>query len=118
MPRQTVNSKVFLFVTIGVACFFLVWNVAFSTLSGWQLYYRVVLNLAVIGSVLFGFRYAKLLVKIWAVLPLISLGIFLLTSMLRGVWSAYPIEHLLSVALTLPIFLSANKFFDTPASEI
>lgn len=74
---------------------------------------RAALNLSVIFAMLFKYRHTKLLVKIWSALPLISLGLFLLTSALRVKWSAYPIEHIIGAALTLPIFLWADRAFSS-----
>jgi hypothetical protein len=102
---------------MSVALIFLVFNFLSALGGWWQSYWRVALNLAVILSLFLRFRHAKLLVKVWAVLPLASFGAFLLLSALRGKWSAYPIEHIVSVALTLPIFLWANKAFSEPAKE-
>jgi len=118
MPNETVSSKAFLASALCVAAFFLVWNIL-SALSGWHLsWLRIALNTAVISALLLKFRHTKLLVKIWAALPLLSLGLFLLTSAMRGKWSAYPVEHIVGAALTLPIFLWANRAFTPPPGEI
>lgn len=118
MSHETVNSKAFLASAICVATFFLAWNVL-SALDGWHLsWLRIALNIAVISALLLKFRHAKLLVKIWAALPLISLGLFVLTSAMRGKWSAYPVEHIVGAVLALPIFLWANRAFSPPPGEI
>jgi hypothetical protein len=113
LPR----NKTFLAAVLIVASFLLVWNTA-SALSGWHLgWLRVALNLAVIAAIFLNFRQSRLLVKIWAALPLISLGSFLLTSLLRLRWSPSPIEHLVGAALTLPIFLYLRKESGPPEGE-
>jgi hypothetical protein len=117
MAFEVVRSKAFFTLVLCVASFFLVWNVLSAVSGWWQSYWRVFLNLAVILALLFRFRHTKLLVKVWAALPLISLGAFLLTSALRAKWSPYPIEHAIGAALTLPIFLWANRAFSAPARE-
>jgi hypothetical protein len=98
--------------------FLLVWNLD-SALSGYRLSYaRVGLNTAVILAVLFKFRHTRILIKVWALLPFISVGLYLLSSLLRGSWNAYPIEHGVGAALALPVLLWLNKAFSKSAEQI
>ena len=60
------------------------------------------------------YRHTKILVKIWAALPLVSLGLYLASSALRGAWNAQPIEHVVWALISLPIFMLANKAFGMP----
>jgi hypothetical protein len=111
MAHEVVRSKLYLVAAVCVATVFLAWN-ALLVLGGWLPgYLRIALDLAVIVGLLTKFRYGKVLVQVWASLPLISLGLFLTSSLLRGRWSANPIEHVVGVALTLPLLLLANRAF-------
>lgn len=114
MRSQRLASGPFQIATVSVAAFFILWNVGLSTLQGWALYYRVCFNLIVIATLLLGFKHAKFLFRVWAAIPLVSLGLFLLSSGLKGKWSAQPMEHIMAVALTLPLLIWSNKAF-TPS---
>ena len=116
MSSQHIATGRFQAATVSVAAFFILWNVGLSTLQGWPLYYHVCLNLAVIFSLLLGFKHARFLVRVWAAIPLASLGLFLLSSLLKGKWSAQPMEHAMSLALTLPILIWSKSAFGRPSA--
>jgi len=93
---------------MSVAVFFFAWNVL-SLIGGWTGYTQIVGDVVVILVLALRFKYARIIVKVWAALPLLSLGIFLLLSARHGVWSRYPFQHVLGAILTLPIFLSVDR---------
>jgi hypothetical protein len=93
---------------MSVAIFFFAWNVL-SIIGGWTGYAQIVGDVVVILVLALRSRYARIIVKVWAALPLISLGIFLLLSAMHGAWSRYPFQHILGAILTLPIFLSVDR---------
>jgi hypothetical protein len=93
---------------MSVAVFFFAWNVL-SLIGGWTGYAQIVGDVVVILVLALRSKYARIIVKVWAALPLISLGIFLLLSVMHGAWSRYPFQHVLGAILTLPIFLSVDR---------
>jgi hypothetical protein len=108
---NAVPTKLFTVTCICIASFLLLWNLD-SALSGYPAsYLRVLLDLLVILALLLRHPYARILIKIWAALPLISLALFLTASALRGRWSAHPYEHIASLILLLPVFLWVDSAF-------
>jgi hypothetical protein len=104
-------SKPFVIVATSVAAVFLVWNIL-ATLGGWsQGWLRIALDGGAILVVLVRFRYSRVLFKIWSILPIVSLGVFLVSSALRGRWGIDPLQHLVGAALTLPLFLWADQAY-------
>ena len=117
MAHETIHSRPYLAAAIGIPATFLLWN-TLAALGGWRpAYLRIALDLAVILAVLAKYRYAKLVVIVWASLPLVSLGIFLALSLFRRAWSADPITHVVGAALTFPLLLFARRAF-TPGRNL
>jgi hypothetical protein len=116
MLRNEVEiSRSFLVGSMSVAVFFIAWNVL-SLIGGWTSYTQIVGDVVVILVLTLRFKYARIIVKVWAALPLISLGIFLLLSAMHGAWSRYPFQHVLGAILTLPIFLSVDRAIRRPGN--
>jgi signal transduction histidine kinase len=109
MLRNEVHiSRWFLVASMSVAVFFLSWNVL-SVIGGWKGYIQIVGDIVVILVLVLRFRYTRIVVKVWAALPLLSLATFLLLSAMHGAWSRYPLQHVLGAMLTLPLFLTVDR---------
>lgn len=110
-PYGPVPSRSFLIACVSLAILSLGWNV-FAILLGWTPgYLRVLLDTGVLVVLFTKSRYARIYIKVWSFLPTVSVCLFLVSSALRGRWSAYPIEHIAGLVVTLPIFLWADKAF-------
>lgn len=117
MAYEKLQSKTFLVFALCVAGIFFVSNMI-SAFHGWHFaYLKIFINLAVILVLLFKYRHAKAIVKIWAALPIVSFCLFLLASALRGRWGAQPTEHVFAAILGITIFFWVNKAFVDSKTE-
>lgn len=76
-------------------------------------YIGLVLNLPVIVALAANSRFAKSIVKAWAMLPIISLGLYVLVAILRGSpgQEPGPVFWLTTAAIGAGMFLWANSAF-------
>jgi len=72
---------------------------------------RVALDAGVLIVLVTKWRYARIYIKVWSLLPIVSMSLYLASSALRAKWSAFPIQHIVGVLLTLPIFLWVDKAY-------
>jgi NADH:ubiquinone oxidoreductase subunit 2 (subunit N) len=76
-------------------------------------YIGLILNLPVVVALVTNARFAKSIVKVWAMLPIISLGLYVLVAMLRGSFGQEPgpVFWLSTAAIGAGMFLWANSAF-------
>ena len=113
VPQRMVPPRLFVALCVVVAVLFLAWNLI-AIVGGWVPgYLRVALDGAVLVVLLTKWRYARIYIKVWSLLPIISMGFYLVSSALRAKWSAMPIQHVVGLLLAVPIFLWVDKAYRT-----
>ena len=111
MAQRSVPPISFVALCVCVAVLMLVWNIL-AIMHGSALgYLRVALDAGVLVVLFAKSRYARIYIKVWSLLPIVSVCLYLVSSALRAKWSAYPMLHAVGLLLTLPIFFWVDKAF-------
>ena len=93
---------------------FLLWNVLLILGGHRAGYFQTVLNLTVLLAINLKSPYSRFLLKVWCALPVISIGIYLLLSVMHRHWSQDSIDHVVGALLVLPVFIQLYRPAERP----
>jgi len=114
MELQEAISKPLRIYACTVAALFLLWNVLLILGGHRAGYFQTVLNLTVLLAINLKSPYSRFLLKVWCALPVISIGIYLLLSVMHRHWSQDPIDHVVGALLVLPVFIQLFRPAERP----
>ena len=114
MANERLRSKPFLGVALGLASLILASNVITVAHGHLGRLLACAANVAVIVALLTRYKYARLIVRIWAALPVLSLGLFLLASLLRWRLGETALLHAATAATGVVLYIWAGRAFQPP----